>query len=77
MTPSLLFDLRITLSSSSVSSSASTGLGVGKLLTLGGLFMWQIIDWFLIMGATRRRNLALAQQIQVSIAQMRPTPGAG
>lgn len=55
----------------------NTGLGVAKLLTLGGLWIWAIIDWFLIMGATRRRNLALAQQIQVSIAQMRPTSGAG
>ena len=47
------------------------GLGVGKLLTLGGLWIWQIIDWFLIMGATRRRNIGIAQQIHDSITQMR------
>ena len=47
------------------------GLGVGKLLTLGGLWVWQIIDWFLIMGATRRRNIQAAQQIHDSLAQMR------
>ncbi|MGA1977126.1 MAG: TM2 domain-containing protein [Bacteroidales bacterium] len=33
-----------------------TGLGVGKLLTCGGLGIWAIIDWFLIMGATREKN---------------------
>ncbi len=34
-----------------------TGLGIGKLLTCGGLGVWAIIDWFLIMGATRRKNI--------------------
>ena len=34
-----------------------TGLGIGKLLTCGGLGIWSIIDWFLIMGATREKNL--------------------
>lgn len=33
-----------------------TGLGIGKLLTCGGLGLWSIIDWFLIMGATREKN---------------------
>src|SRR3990170_7304257 len=32
-----------------------TGLGIGKLLTCGGLGVWAIIDWFLIMGATREK----------------------
>lgn len=32
------------------------GLGVGKLLTGGGCGIWVIVDWFLIMGATRRKN---------------------
>jgi TM2 domain-containing membrane protein YozV len=36
-----------------------TGLGIGKLLTCGGLGVWTIIDWFLIMGATREKNMAL------------------
>ena len=33
------------------------GLGVGKLLTCGGIGIWAIIDWFLILGATRNENL--------------------
>ena len=33
-----------------------TGMGVGKLLTCGGLGIWTIIDWFLISGATKEVN---------------------
>ncbi len=40
-----------------------TGLGIGKLLTCGGLGIWAIIDWFLIMGATREKNLIKLQQV--------------
>jgi len=39
-----------------------TGLGVGKLLTCGGLGIWTIIDWFLIMGATKEKNLQRFQE---------------
>ncbi len=39
-----------------------TGLGVGKLLTCGGLGIWTVIDWFMIMGATREKNMAKLQQ---------------
>lgn len=38
-----------------------TGLGIAKLLTCGGLGLWAIIDWFLIMGATREKNMAKLQ----------------
>lgn len=36
-----------------------TGMGIGKLLTCGGFGIWTIVDWFLIMGATREKNLQL------------------
>jgi TM2 domain-containing membrane protein YozV len=38
-----------------------TGLGVAKLLTCGGVGIWTIIDWFLIMGVTREKNLQILQ----------------
>tara|TARA_R110002072_G_scaffold142597_7_gene287991 strand:+ start:2890 stop:3228 length:339 start_codon:yes stop_codon:yes gene_type:complete len=40
-----------------------TGMGVGKLLTCGGLGIWAIIDWFMIMGATRDKNIAKIQRV--------------
>lgn len=39
------------------------GLGIGKLLTCGGLGIWALVDWFLITGATKQKNLAKLQQI--------------
>ena len=39
-------------------------LGVLKLITLGGFFIWTIIDWFLIMNATRRANVAIANEVK-------------
>lgn len=38
------------------------GLGVGKLITCGGLGIWTIIDWFLIMGATKEKNMETIQR---------------
>ncbi len=38
------------------------GLGVGKLLTCGGLGIWTIIDWFMIQKATREKNMQKIQQ---------------
>lgn len=40
-----------------------TGLGIGKLLTCGGLGIWAIIDWFMIMDATREKNKTKIQQV--------------
>lgn len=39
-----------------------TGLGIAKLLTGGGCLCWALVDLFLIMGATRKKNLAKVQQ---------------
>ena len=38
-----------------------TGLGVVKLLTCGGLGIWTIIDWCMIMGKTRELNFSKLQ----------------
>jgi TM2 domain-containing membrane protein YozV len=38
-----------------------TGLGIGKLLTCGGAGIWAIVDWFLIMPATREKNMITFQ----------------
>ena len=39
-----------------------TGLGIAKLLTCGGAGIWTIIDWFLIMGATKEKNFQKLQE---------------
>ena len=36
--------------------------GVLKLFTFGGLGIWTIIDWFIIMDITKERNLQVFQQ---------------
>jgi len=40
-----------------------TGLGVAKLLTCGGLGIWTIIDWFMVMDRTREVNFEKLQQV--------------
>ena len=40
-----------------------TGLGIGKLLTCGGMGIWAIIDWFQIQKATREKNMQKIQQL--------------
>ena len=49
-------------------------LGGLKLCTLGGLFVWALIDVFLIRGAARNLNQQLANDITQSLIQMRPEP---
>ena len=39
------------------------GLGVAKLLTCGGLGIWTVVDWFLVMGRTREINMQHLQQV--------------
>jgi len=43
-----------------------TGLGVAKLLTCGGVGFWSIIDWFMIMGATDRKNIEVLTHLQIA-----------
>ncbi|MCL7988300.1 TM2 domain-containing protein [Sphingobacterium sp. lm-10] len=38
------------------------GMGIGKLLTCGGLGVWTIIDWFMIQSATKQKNMEKIQQ---------------
>ncbi|PKQ69435.1 hypothetical protein BZG01_00435 [Labilibaculum manganireducens] len=39
-----------------------TGLGIGKLVTCGGFGIWTLIDWFLIMGAAKEKNMSKLMQ---------------
>lgn len=39
------------------------GLGVAKLLTCGGLGIWAIVDWFLVMGRAKEINFQELQRI--------------
>lgn len=39
------------------------GKGLGKLFTGGGLGIWWLVDWFMITGATKRKNMERLQNI--------------
>lgn len=39
------------------------GKGIGKLLTGGGIGLWWIADWFIVMGATKRYNMNKLEKI--------------
>lgn len=49
-----------------------TGLGVVKLLTLGGCGIWYVIDLFLIMNETRQYNYR--KVVQLTSMFQRPAP---
>jgi hypothetical protein len=38
-----------------------TGMGIGKLLTCGGLGIWAVVDWFQIQTVTRKKNFEKIQ----------------
>lgn len=40
-----------------------TGLGVAKLLTVGGCGIWTIIDWFKIQDMSKNYNFSLLMQV--------------
>jgi hypothetical protein len=42
-----------------------TGMGIGKLLTCGGVGIWTIIDWFLIKKATKELNYQKFSQVAI------------
>ncbi len=42
-----------------------TILGLLKLITLGGAGIWVVIDWLLIIGATREKNIQIAEDIRL------------
>jgi len=42
-----------------------TGMGIGKLLTCGGVGIWTIIYWFLIKKATKELNYQKFSQVAI------------
>jgi len=40
-----------------------------KLLTFGGFGVWVLVDWFLIAGTTREKNLEIARSITMHNGQ--------
>lgn len=41
-------------------------LGILKLITIGGFGIWVLVDWFLIAGTTREKNLEIARLISTN-----------
>jgi TM2 domain-containing membrane protein YozV len=57
--PTLMLIISIFFGSLGVDRFAlgDVGLGIGKLLTCGGLYIWWIVDLFNIMDATKEKNM--------------------
>ena len=51
--------------------AGQVGLGVVKLITLGGFFCWWLVDLFLIRGVVREGNRHLAESIHGEIVRSR------
>lgn len=43
------------------------GLGILKLITIGGFGIWTIVDWFIIMKSTRKQNFMKLTKFLASI----------
>ena len=47
------------------------GTGIAMLLTLGGLFIWWLVDIFLIAGMLRANQLQVQKEVLEELAAMR------
>ena len=52
-----------------------TGLGIAKLLTLGGLLIWTFVDLYLIGGAAHSKNVEAIREVKASVEASRPAGG--
>lgn len=79
--PTVLFGFNIWLGSLGIDRFLVGDIvaGVLKLITLGGLGLWVLIDCFLIGGRARTKNIIAARNLKASLSEapqseMRPAP---